>query len=177
MRVSSGSSGSTVVAHPTPRRSCSTSCIGRGRLGPARNDLARLQALDPMENYLAERGGHRRTFIEDLEGSRWRELYTYLDDQVAVNAHLEGGQSVREVDLHENIRAIAGAGPGPRNGRRGGAGRDEPEGAGRAGGGRPRGVAAVGEPQREAAARAAATGGVSREECVSLSIVARKAVF
>ena len=78
-----------------------------------------------------------------------RGLHLDLDDQVVVNAHLEGGQSIREVDLNENI---AGAGPGPRDGRCGGAGRDEPEGADRAGGGRPRGVAAVGEPQREAAA-------------------------
>ena len=105
------------------------------------------------------------SFIQDLEGTRWREVYTYLDDQVVVNAHLEGGQSIHEVDLHENFRAIAGAGPGPRDGRHGGAGRDEPEGAGRAGGGPARGVAAVGEPQEKTAQeaidyRASAAGGI-----------------
>ena len=64
--------------------------------------------LGPMENYLAERGGSRPTFIEDLEGTRWREAYTYLDEQVVVNAHLAGGQSIHEVDLHEYIGAMAG---------------------------------------------------------------------
>ena len=77
------SSGSTLVPHTTPRRragAAARAASAGGRRGPTREDLMRLQRLDPMESYLAERGGARQTFIEDQEGTRWREVYTYLDD-------------------------------------------------------------------------------------------------
>ena len=146
---STASTESTLAPLTTPRRRAGAGARGaeakaKSRPGPSREMMRTVMQRDPMESFIAERGGDRQTFIEDLAGTQWREVYRYLDDRVVVNVRVENGENVvRELDLGENAREIAGAGPGPRDGPLPGADPGGPGGRVRAGGDPPGGFGAA----------------------------------
>ena len=57
---------------------------GRARHGGARSEPLSEGQAEAVRSFTRDRGGDVRTFVDDEKGTSWREVHTYIDDEVTV---------------------------------------------------------------------------------------------